>query len=121
MNRDAIKMNTIDKKIDDFEKCHEKARCNCFNNNARYICSDAMMCSLINYYKKQLETTKRKDYLNPGDRQSVIDLLHILLYIIFDVEKDNFDGVKKTIEQYGYMGKKEFVFQMIDKISRLGD
>jgi len=62
------------------------------------------------------------DYsLNPGDKQSIIDLLHILLNIVFAVEEDNFDGVKKSIEQYGYMGKKEFVFQMIDRVERLGD
>jgi len=58
--------------------------------------------------------------LDVGDRQSVLDLLNILLNIVFDVEQDNFDGVKKTIEQYGYMGKKEFVYQMIDRVSRLG-
>ena len=63
-----------------------------------------------------------EDYsLNPGDKQSIIDLLHIILNIVFAVEKDNFDGVKKSIEQYGYMGKKEFVFQMIDRVERLGD
>ena len=62
------------------------------------------------------------DYsLNPGDKQSIIDLLHIILNIVFAVEKDNFDGVKKSIEQYGYMGKKEFVIQMIDRVERLGD
>jgi len=61
------------------------------------------------------------DYsLNPGDKQSIIDLLHILLNIVFAVEKNNFDDVKKTIEQYGYMGKKEFVYQMINRMWDLG-
>ena len=59
--------------------------------------------------------------IDAGDKQSIIDLLHILLNIVFAVEEDNFDGVKKTIEQYGYMGKKEFVYQMIDRVERLGD
>jgi len=61
------------------------------------------------------------DYsLNPGDKQSIIDLLHILLNIVFAVEEDNFEGVKKIIEQYGYMGKKEFVYQMINRMWDLG-
>jgi len=61
------------------------------------------------------------DYsLNPGDKQSMIDLLHILLNVVFAVEEDNFDGVKKAIEQYGYMGKKEFVYQMINRMWELG-
>lgn len=59
--------------------------------------------------------------LDAGDRQSVIDLLNIILNIIFAVEENNFERVKKVIEQYGYVGKKEFVFKMIDKIYRLGD
>jgi len=59
--------------------------------------------------------------IDAGDKQSVIDLLHILLNIVFAVEEDDFNGVKKIIEQYGYMGKKEFVYQMINRVERLGD
>jgi len=58
--------------------------------------------------------------IDTGDKQNIIDLLHILLRVIIETEEDNFDGVKKIIEQYGYMGKKEFVYQMINRMWDLG-
>jgi len=43
------------KKIDMFESCAEKSRCNCFNKDARYIWGYAEICSIIYHYKKEIE------------------------------------------------------------------
>lgn len=50
-----LKLDYNEKRIATFEKCPEKSRCNCFNEKARYICSDASLCSLIYYYKNKIE------------------------------------------------------------------
>jgi len=46
--------NQIPKQISTYENCPNKSRCNCFNENPRYICGYADVCNLIVYYEKQI-------------------------------------------------------------------
>lgn len=93
------------------------------DDNFRVNVNEGNIDDFISILKEEIvnefKIKNSKEKLDPGFKQTLLDLMNILLYLIGSINKDDLNNAKNIIEQYGYWAKEKFILQIINEIERM--
>lgn len=55
--------------------------------------------------------------MNPGDKQSILDSLNLLMEISIAAKKNDLDTIKRRMKDYTYISDPKFIMELEDKVN----